>query len=469
MSKRLKIHPLIKSTSAYVIASAIGQGMSFLAVIVFTRIMPKNDYGNYSTYYAYVAILTVLIGSNLYYALNNAYIDIKEDIISFRKTVLLLSTIIAVIITFVIWLIGKTLWRKFDTFSILMAAVHAFAFFVISYRIYSANMANEYKCKCILLILPNAAQFCFALILIVLLPFMAYKARVLGSAIGVACVAVVVYVEMLTSKGAMFHKDYWKYALSIAVPSVPMSISYMLMQHCDKVMITHYCGADETAVYAAIYYLGYVIIAINQAIAPVRQAWIYRKLDAGDTKEAVVLQKWYLILFALIITGMMMFGEIAVMIITPESYWNFAYIVPFILSASLLMVYGFYVEIVLFYKRNASLSLIVLIAALINIGLNSFCISKFGAVSACYTTVFAYALMIVLTAMIADKDAKQIYSGLYFVFFSVWIAIMSVIYFFVTEKTVIRYGIYTIALIVIGLYSMSRKTEWQCFLREQGK
>ena len=80
MISNKKINPLLKSSIIYIVATIIGQGMTFLGIIVFTRLMDQNDYGLYSTYYAYVSVVTVLIGANLHYALNNAYIDKKNRI-----------------------------------------------------------------------------------------------------------------------------------------------------------------------------------------------------------------------------------------------------------------------------------------------------------------------------------------------------------------------------------------------------
>ena len=99
-----KVNPLVISSVLYILATAIGQGMIFLGIIVFTRLMSKKDYGDYSTYYAYVSLLTVLIGANLYYALNNAYIDKAYRIKEFRKSVLVLSGCIAIPLTILLLL-----------------------------------------------------------------------------------------------------------------------------------------------------------------------------------------------------------------------------------------------------------------------------------------------------------------------------------------------------------------------------
>ncbi len=63
------------ATFVYILANGIGQGTTLLANTFFTRYMSQNDYGLYSNYYSYVAILTPFVGLNLYFGLMNAYID----------------------------------------------------------------------------------------------------------------------------------------------------------------------------------------------------------------------------------------------------------------------------------------------------------------------------------------------------------------------------------------------------------
>ena len=76
--------------------------------------MDQNDYGLYSTYYAYVSVVNVLIGANLHYALNNAYIDKKNRIKEFRKSVLCLSFVIMILSSVVVLLAGKILLNEFS-------------------------------------------------------------------------------------------------------------------------------------------------------------------------------------------------------------------------------------------------------------------------------------------------------------------------------------------------------------------
>ena len=125
MISNKKINPLLKSSIIYIVATIIGQGMTFLGIIVFTRLMDQNDYGLYSPYYAYVSVVTVLIGANLHYALNNAYIDKKNRIKEFRKSVLCLSFVIMILSSVVVLLAGKILLNEFSVFIIVMLLLHS--------------------------------------------------------------------------------------------------------------------------------------------------------------------------------------------------------------------------------------------------------------------------------------------------------------------------------------------------------
>ena len=461
MISNKKINPLLKSSIIYIVATIIGQGMTFLGIIVFTRLMDQNDYGLYSTYYAYVSVVTVLIGANLHYALNNAYIDKKNRIKEFRKSVLCLSFVIMILSSVVVLLAGKILLNEFSVFIIVMLLLHSYGFFVINYRMYSANMENDYKRKQWLLILPYAFQLIIPILFMLFLSQTSFEIRVIGSTVGVCGIAVLLFIEMMRYKGKLIDINDWKYALSIALPSVVMSISYMLMQQCDKVMITNICGSSDTAVYSVIYYLGYAIIAVDQAVAPVRQAWIYQKLDEQDVHEAGNVQKWYLVVIAILTTGLIMAGPEVVKIIAPSSYWQFEYIVPFVVSACMMMLYRFYTEITLFYKKNMILSMCVCVCAIINIILNAVLIPRAGAVAACYTTVVSYFLLFILTGIVSGKCMKHIYSKKVFLCFILWISGVSVLSYTVYETMWIRYIVYGSLLMIILIYTYVKRSEWK--------
>lgn len=461
-----KINPMVKSSAIYILATGLGEAMSLLGIVVFTRLMPKADYGNYSTYYAFVAVFPILLGVNLHYSLNNAYIDKTDRIKEFRKSVLFLSSCTASLMSALIIILGTFFAKNVPWFVTPLALCHSYSFFIINYRIQSANMENDYRNKLWLLILPNTMQFFGALLLIMAMPSNTFIARVIGSVLGVGMIAAVSYYGMIRSPGNPICTEDWKYALSISVPSILMSLSNHLMQQCDKIMITGICGSEETAVYSVIYYLGYSMIAVNIAIGPVRQAWVFRKIDQNDFSKTKLIQKYYLLIFMFLATAIMLFGRIALKIIAPPAYWKFEYILPFVISACMMVLYGFYTEIILFYKKNLILSLSVLVAAITNVVLNSICIPIFGAIAACYTTVFSFFLIFILTGIVADRCKKNIYSKKYFAIFLGWIALIALIDYSTHHFAFVYYGLYSISLLALLFYAISHRKDLKAILKQ---
>lgn len=452
------VNPFVKSSFLYVFASGLGQIMVLLGVFLFTRLMSEKDYGRYVTYYSFVSVFAVLIGTNLFESLNNAYIDIKDDIIAFRKSVLVLSSIIALSVTAVTLMISVFILHRFSAFEVIMAAIHSYTFFVINYRMYSANMENDYKKKMLLLSLPNILQLAISLITVIVLPDISYEARIIGSVAGLGIIAVLSYIDIIKCPGKPVITKYWKYALKISVPSIFMSISYMIMQQCDNIMVTNYCGEEVTSAYSVVFYLGYAMIAVNAAVMPVRQAWLYRKLDKKDYTGIKTLQKWYLILFAFLATLVIMFGKLVLMFL-PSSYRHSEYIPPFILSACMMVLYGMFTEVLLFHKKTGVLSVMVSVSAIINLILNAIFIPKFGAIAAGFTTVFAYFILFILNKIGADLCIKRLYSLLYSAAFIAWALLLAAVFYMTESHEVIRYIIYSAMLLIFAIIALvKRKT-----------
>lgn len=463
-----KLNPLAKASALYLISTIIGQGITFLGMMVFTRLMSQTDYGIYSTYYAYVSILVVFVGANLYVPLNNAYIDHADRVHAYRKSVLMLSTLIMGGIALVALVIRGWLFPELTPYLIIVGILHAYGFFIVNYRMYSANMETDYKKKSALLIWPYVLQFGFGLIFVLLFPEMSFPARATGSSLGLISCGAIAYIEMMRSEGKLFVASDWKYALKISVPSMAMSVSYMLMQQCDKAMITEMCSADDTAVYSVLYYLGYALIVVNQAVGAVREAWVYRQLGNGKLQGVKPLQKWYLFLMAVLATGVLMLAPEVIQLLVPENYWEYGYVAPFVTAACMMVLYGFYMEIAGFYKRNTQISICVMTAAAINIGLNVVLIPILGAVVAAYTTVVAYAVLMVLSYLIVRKEAKGAYSLWVFLAFGAYICCAGGIYVTFCERILVRYAIFGVILLGAMAFAFIKRNVWIPMLLKRG-
>ncbi len=456
--KSSKINPILKASIYYIIGNAFGQGMILLGNVIFTRMMCQTDYGIYSTYYSMVSIFTTIVGANLFVGLNNGYIDYKREIRKFRSSVLFLSTIIFGGITFVCF-VGNSLFHFGSSPLILgFALVHAYSFFIVNYYNNSATMENQYRKKTFFLIVPNVLQILLSVVFILLVKEHGLEARIVGSTLGVAVCAVFLYIPMLKER-VFFDKEYWCYALKISVPSVLSSISYMLLQQCDKVMITRLYSAAENAVYSLVYYVGYILYAVLQATSGVWQAWMYRALDTGNIQNMKKVQKWYLFVFGQMAFGLYMIAPELVKILAPSSYWNLDYVAPFILGSCLMVMYSFHTGVGMFYKKSAKVSICVLIAAIANLILNYFLIPQYGGVAAAYTSVVAYIILFFISRNLSRKLNQKLFSDKYFIVFFGAIVGGGIMFQMLAEDILLRYIVYIMILLSSLGYMVTRRDE----------
>ena len=447
----------------YIIANSLGQGILLISSVLFSRIMPQLEYGLYSTYYSAVAILIPFVGANLFVGLNNGYIDFKEDREKFVSSIFFLSIIIFIIFTisssFFRGLINNFFKVNISWLIYIIAIIHAYSFFIVSFYSSYANMENNYRIKSILLFFPNFLQVLFSFVLLLTLPKKMFLGRVLGSCFGVFSCAVIPLFVLLKKKEKLVNKEYYNYALKISVPSILSSLSYMILQHSDQVMITAFIGAEVTAVYSLVFLIGNALYGVLQATSGAFQSWLYRTLDRGNLESINIIQKWILLFFLTLSFVLLMISPEIIKVLSPRSFWDFRYIPPFVASTFIVVINSLYSLVGTFYKKTGILSFFVFIAAIINICLNYIFIRKNGAISAAYTSLISYFILAYLNYFLLVGMKKNFYSNKMFILFSVLLFAGCAIFLLVYPKIIFRYSVFSLLILLVFLYCFFHKDE----------
>ena len=58
----MKRNKLLSSSLAYTIGNLLIQGLSFITLPIYTRVMTQEDYGNYNLYSSWAGIFSIFIG-----------------------------------------------------------------------------------------------------------------------------------------------------------------------------------------------------------------------------------------------------------------------------------------------------------------------------------------------------------------------------------------------------------------------
>ena len=140
-----KYNKYLVSSFWYILAIGLGYIITFFGNIVFTHVMSQEHYGLYTNYYSVVVLLCPFVGANLFIGLQNGFFDYKEKQKEFRACILFLSFIFFLLVSGLTILLNIVFSVNFSTPILVLALIHAYAFFVITYFNYYENLCNSYK------------------------------------------------------------------------------------------------------------------------------------------------------------------------------------------------------------------------------------------------------------------------------------------------------------------------------------
>ncbi|MBR5420275.1 MAG: polysaccharide biosynthesis protein [Lachnospiraceae bacterium] len=455
--KPKKANAYLSASFVYILANGLGQGTTLLTNSFFSRYMSKADYGMYSTYYSYVALLVPFVGLNLYVGLTNAYIDYKKDIHKLRSSVMMLS-LLGLLVTSLFWIGWKGLiGLKLPWSCVFLSLIHAYGFFLVNYHITSMNMENRFMAKGLMLAIPNILQALLAVLALLICNSLLFRA--IGATAGIFVCGLVAAFLILKAEKPSFRPDYWKYVLRISLPAIIGSVAAMIMQQCDKVMITGLLNEEETAVYALVFNVGYILYAVEQATGGVWDVWLYNAMDRKEYGTIPVVQKWYMYIMLVLATGLYMIAPEIVKVLSPPDYWQFDYVLPFVAGSYLMLMYVVSLSVVRYEKKTAISAAIVAAAALINVVLNYLLIPRYGGVGAAYTSVVSY-LFIFLAGTVYLLRRKWYYFRMrYFLVCFFMVIALGLLFNALKDMILMRYVVYLILLAGEALYVLVKKDE----------
>ena len=461
---KLKTSSLLKSSFWYTIGNFFVKGISFLTIPIFTNVMTVEEYGLVNNFTAIASIVTLFIGLSLNGAINNANFEFKEDIKGFMSSVLFLSTISLAIFL----LIGNSLYFIKDSYFDLSQVIfnimvlYSYGNFLISYLSAYFTINVAYFKFLALSISSTILNIGVSLIfMFTILDNNHYLARVVGGTVALTFIGAIIYIVIMIKGKTLIKKEYWVFALKICIPLIPHSLANVLLSQFDRVMINTYSGAFHAGIYSYIYNLGVVLnvvwLSTNNAWVP----WFYGEMAAGEEKGIKKTANYYTILFgAVTLISMLVLIDVAKIMAPSEYLEGIPLIIPILLAYYFQFLYSFPVNAEFYEKKTSYIAIGTVMSALVNVVLNVIFIPKYGYIAAGYTTVFTYFLLFIFHYNLAKRFiGKQLFDTKVITLVSTIVVGMSFILYFLTDYTLIRYGI--VAVLSAVLYFSFKKVNFK--------
>lgn len=426
LEKYKSLSPVAKAPIWYAFCSILQNGINFLTLPIFTELLTTEQYGLFTVYQSWMAILVIFTTLNLQYGgFNNAMVKYEqkreEYIASMQGLVLLLNFIFLLL-----YLIFRRPWNSMTGLpGIIMMAMFLEMTFTPALGFWSGKKRFEYKYRAVIAI---TVAMSFAN------PVVSVIAVMLSEDRGVVKVVAAALVNALFCFGIFIHnqyrgrklfvKEYWKYALSFNLPLIPYYLSQMIFNQSDRIMINNMVGADKAAIYGVVYscsvMIVFVINAINNAFVP----WTYEQLGKKNYTELAKVSNGLSVFIGAVLLAVMLAAPEIIRLMTPAEYYEGIWVMPpIVCSLFFLFQAQLFINVEFYEEKKKYLVLGSIFSAVLNVGLNYWLIPIFGYMVTGYTTLAAYVVFSAANYYFMRKinqEAKaSVYDMRFLVFFSV--------------------------------------------------
>lgn len=409
--KKLFQSRLFSSAAIYTITSVINSAIPFFLLPILTRYLIPEDYGIVSMFGVLVSLVSPFIGLSIQGAIARMYyekenVDIKIYITNCLYILLFSTALVSVIFFLFSGFIAKL--TSLPAQILWIAIIIAFAQFItrIVLTLWQVQVKPlQYGAFQISQTFINASLSIWFIVGI----GMAWEGRILAQLIALLSFSVIGTFILLKNKWLKFsyNPSYVKHALGFGVPLIPHSLGGIIMTMTDRIFITAMVGIGATGIYTVGYQIGMIInllaTSFNQAYVP----WLYRQLKENSFLKKIRIVKMTYLYFIVILLIAVVLSFIAPWFLSffvgKEFTGSSIFVVWIALGYAFNGMYFMVVNYMFYAQKTISLAWITFFTAVLNIVLNYFFISKFGAIGAAQATTIVYAIKFILTWILAAK------------------------------------------------------------------
>lgn len=446
----------------FMLCGVLQSGMGIITLPLFTRLLSQEQYGLSSTYFAWSDLIIVVCTLRLSYGVfDKGMVKYENKRDKFEACLLGLTTTISLVMTSFFLIFHKTVEQFLGMSFILCFSLFLNQVFAPAMLFWTARNKFELQYLKFTIVTLSFAVICTAIniLSVVCLPYDRGLVKILSYQIIWGIVYAVIYTIIFCKGKSFYDKEIWTYAIKFNLPLIPYFLSTIILDKADRIMIREFCGDADVALYSVSYNIARLMVIATSSLDATLTPWLFMKLKKNRFGNSKVVTVYILLFFAAISILFMFFAPELVSLFATEDYKSAVYIIPpVITSYYFVMVYAIVSKIEFYNEKTGIISLITIIAALLDIVLNYIFIPIYGYTAAGYTTLASYVFMALGHFIISYRIAiikgisKDIFYWRSFIIVSVIMIIITILVNYVYGIKLFRFGCMFVLLIMGVLF-----------------
>ncbi len=392
----------VKAVLWFTACSFLLKGLGFISAPVFTRLIPEDEYGQLAIMYSYEAIFLTLATWDIHTgAYQRGFFRFKDDIKFFTNSTIALINILTILLFAILFVFnGKvTKYSGISVTNLTIFFVYALTF--PAYQMWTIRKRSEFAYKSVVGITTLYAVVGLTVgILAVILIVPTANVRFGAGLVCSIAFCIFFYISSISPKAIRGRfeetKRQWIYCLKYQGPLLLHSLSYLVLNQADRIMIGEMVGKSQTAFYSVAYNLAMAIIILQTSMEQSLQPWRFIKMEEKNYKQIGDSSNLLLVVVGVAIFLFVLVSPEIMKLLFTENYYEAVWSIPPVAaSVFFICLYNIFVNIETFFEKTIYVMIITVVCGGLNILMNYIAIPWLGYIACGYTTLLSYVLFAV--------------------------------------------------------------------------
>lgn len=393
-----------------VLSTAILQGLVFFTAPIISRLLGPENYGITTVYTTWVALFVAIFGIQTQSTIAVSRKEFANEQPQYQSSIMFLSLVVYIAFS----LLALLLLRPFSQLLGLQKAIvpllllQGLGQFAVGF--YNMKLTYEFKAKKNFYLSVSIAVLTLGLsiLFIRLLPAQSnYWGRIFGLVLPYTGVGVALVVASLKNGKTFYNKTYWQYCVPLCLPIILHSVSGLLLNQSDRIMIQKMMDPASVGIYSLACGFSGVLSTIWTALNNSWVPYYYEFMRQGQVQELKKRGRNYMELFTVLSIGFVLLATEVYHLFAGKEYWPGSGLIPiFAIGIYFVFLYSFPVNYEFYHKKTKLIATGSILAAVCNIVLNVFGILLWGIWGAALATAVAHGLQFLFHYVVAQKISK---------------------------------------------------------------
>ena len=449
----------LKAGLWYVISTFLVKGLSFITTPIFSRLLSREAYGEFSNFASWQALLLIITGAEMQNTVARAYYDYKEDFDGYVSSVTVFSCGFTLLCYALFLLCGDWIY---NIVSIPKEFVHILFFMLMFQSCKQIFMARErtlYRYKAVAAI--SVVNLLIPTVIAVVLVLLAQESQRLGARIygfylpsaliGVGCAVV------MLRRGRTFQWKYCKYAIVLSIPLMMHYLTAHLLTSSNTIVTKLVLGAETVSSVSIASSTNHILTILLQAVSGAVTTWLMDNMEQENVKMTRKGTLLYVAGIAAVAIGVMLLAPELIWILGGSKYADSVLLMPGMATAVFVQSVGTVFTIMLTFRKKVFKTAIYTgIVSVLGVAAKYFLLPYGGVMILPLVNIAAFGILMVINYFLVRGcgDGKYVnFKGILAVVAAVCLVMAGS--FLLYENNFVRYGV--IAVIAIAALAVLYK------------